>query len=190
VPPFQLSLLSPQIGGGDGRAGWNAWPTGHQPSGSPLSGSLGTAITASSRACIGFSRARRGFVRVISALGLNLLGLAVAPARTPRASIGSHWSWAPPVGPFHATAEDGVLFKAIAEVIGRRLNIPVVSKSPEEAAEHFGWFAMFAGHRRPDLERADPLTARLATQTAGAHRRYRSSGVFRSVAPRTDCRVL
>ncbi len=40
-------------------------------------------------------------------------------------------------------------FKAIAEVIGRRLNIPVVSKSPEEAAEHFGWFAMFAGIDAP-----------------------------------------
>jgi nucleoside-diphosphate-sugar epimerase len=52
-------------------------------------------------------------------------------------------------GPFHATAEDGVPFKEIAEVIGRRLNIPVVSKSPEEAAEHFGWFAMFAGIDAP-----------------------------------------
>jgi nucleoside-diphosphate-sugar epimerase len=51
--------------------------------------------------------------------------------------------------PFHATAEDGVPFKAIADVIGRRLNIPVVSKSPEEAAEHFGWFAMFAGIDAP-----------------------------------------
>ena len=45
---------------------------------------------------------------------------------------------------FHAVAEQGVPFKRIAEVIGRRLNIPVVSKSPEEAAGHFGWFAMFA----------------------------------------------
>jgi nucleoside-diphosphate-sugar epimerase len=52
-------------------------------------------------------------------------------------------------GPFHATAEDGVPFKAIAEVIGRRLKLPVVSKSPEEAAEHFGGFAMFAAIDAP-----------------------------------------
>jgi nucleoside-diphosphate-sugar epimerase len=52
-------------------------------------------------------------------------------------------------GPFHAVAEEGVPFKRIAEVIGRRLNIPVVSKSPEEAAEHFGWFARFAGFDVP-----------------------------------------
>jgi nucleoside-diphosphate-sugar epimerase len=52
-------------------------------------------------------------------------------------------------GPFHAIAEDGVPFKAIAEVIGRRLNIPMVSKSSEEAAEHFGWFARFAGIDAP-----------------------------------------
>jgi nucleoside-diphosphate-sugar epimerase len=52
-------------------------------------------------------------------------------------------------GPFHAVAEDGVPFKAIAEVIGRRLNIPVVSKSPEMAAEHFGWFGMFVGMDAP-----------------------------------------
>jgi hypothetical protein len=42
-----------------------------------------------------------------------------------------------------------VPFKEIAEVIGRRLNLPVVSKSREEAAEHFGWFAMFAGIDAP-----------------------------------------
>lgn len=50
---------------------------------------------------------------------------------------------------FHAIAEEGVPFKAIAEVIGRRLNIPVVSKSPDEAAQHFGWFATFAGIDAP-----------------------------------------
>jgi nucleoside-diphosphate-sugar epimerase len=52
-------------------------------------------------------------------------------------------------GPFHAVAEEGVPFKEIADVIGRRLNIPVVSKSPAEAAEHFGWFAMFAAIDAP-----------------------------------------
>jgi nucleoside-diphosphate-sugar epimerase len=48
-------------------------------------------------------------------------------------------------GPFHAIAEDGVPFRQIAEVIGRRLGIPVVAQSPEEADGHFGWFARFAG---------------------------------------------
>jgi nucleoside-diphosphate-sugar epimerase len=48
-------------------------------------------------------------------------------------------------GPYHAIAEEGVPFKAIAETIGRHLDVPVVALSPEEAQAHFGWFAMFAG---------------------------------------------
>ena len=52
-------------------------------------------------------------------------------------------------GPFHAIAEEGVPLRDIAAVIGRRLNLPVVARSPEEAAEHFGWFAMFAGIDAP-----------------------------------------
>jgi nucleoside-diphosphate-sugar epimerase len=44
---------------------------------------------------------------------------------------------------YHAVADQGVLFREIAQVIGRRLNIPVVSKSPQEAEAHFGWFAHF-----------------------------------------------
>ena len=45
---------------------------------------------------------------------------------------------------YHAIAEEGMPFKAIAEVIGKRLGLPVVSKSPDEAEAHFGWFARFA----------------------------------------------
>lgn len=46
---------------------------------------------------------------------------------------------------YHAIAEEGIPFKTIAEVIGKRLGVPVVSKSKDEAADHFGWFAQFAG---------------------------------------------
>jgi len=45
---------------------------------------------------------------------------------------------------YHAVAEEGVPFREIAEVIGKRLGIPVVSKTAEDAATHFGWFAHFA----------------------------------------------
>ena len=42
---------------------------------------------------------------------------------------------------YYAVGEEGVTFKQIAEVIGRRLGLPVESRTPE----HFGWFAAFAG---------------------------------------------
>jgi nucleoside-diphosphate-sugar epimerase len=51
----------------------------------------------------------------------------------------------PMVQRYHAVADEGVPFREIAQVIGRRLNIPVVSKSAEESAGHFGWFGHFAG---------------------------------------------
>jgi nucleoside-diphosphate-sugar epimerase len=50
---------------------------------------------------------------------------------------------------YHAVADEGVPFREIAQVIGRRLRIPVVSKSREEAADHFGWFAHFVGFDCP-----------------------------------------
>ncbi len=46
---------------------------------------------------------------------------------------------------YHAVADEGVPFKAIAEVIGRRLGLPVESRGQE----HFGWFADFAGADMP-----------------------------------------
>jgi nucleoside-diphosphate-sugar epimerase len=44
---------------------------------------------------------------------------------------------------YNAVAEEGVALREIAEAIGQGLKLPVVSKSPEEAGEHFGWLAHF-----------------------------------------------
>lgn len=48
-------------------------------------------------------------------------------------------------GRYHAIAEEGVSLREIAEAIGRGLKVPVVAKSAEEAAEHFGWLGLFVG---------------------------------------------
>jgi nucleoside-diphosphate-sugar epimerase len=45
---------------------------------------------------------------------------------------------------YHAVAEEAIPFKEIAAMIGRKLNLPVVSVAADKAAEHFGWFAPFA----------------------------------------------
>ena len=46
-------------------------------------------------------------------------------------------------GRYHGIAEEGVPARDIAAVIGRRLNLPVVSKSPQEVADHFGFLGAF-----------------------------------------------
>jgi len=46
---------------------------------------------------------------------------------------------------YHAVAEEGISVREIAEVVGAGLGVPVRSLASEEAAQHFGWFAMFAG---------------------------------------------
>jgi nucleoside-diphosphate-sugar epimerase len=46
---------------------------------------------------------------------------------------------------YHAVAEEGVPLKDIATAIGRGLNVPVISISPEQAQEHFGFLGFFAG---------------------------------------------
>jgi nucleoside-diphosphate-sugar epimerase len=50
---------------------------------------------------------------------------------------------------FHAIADEGVPTRDIAEVIGRHLNLPTVSVSPEDAAEHFDWIGAFFGLDAP-----------------------------------------
>jgi nucleoside-diphosphate-sugar epimerase len=46
---------------------------------------------------------------------------------------------------YHAVAEEGVPARAIAEVIGRGLKVPVAAISGDAADAHFGWLGMFAG---------------------------------------------
>jgi nucleoside-diphosphate-sugar epimerase len=45
---------------------------------------------------------------------------------------------------YHAVAEEGVPFREIAGVIGRRLNLPTVSVTGADVEAHFAWFARFA----------------------------------------------
>ena len=50
---------------------------------------------------------------------------------------------------YHGVADEGVPTREIAAAIGHGLNVPVVSKSREEAADHFGWLAHFFGTDAP-----------------------------------------
>ncbi|MCF3947319.1 SDR family oxidoreductase [Acidiphilium iwatense] len=50
---------------------------------------------------------------------------------------------------YHAVGEEGVPLLQIIEVIGRALNVPVVSIKPEEADDYYGPLAMFAGLDMP-----------------------------------------
>jgi hypothetical protein len=45
--------------------------------------------------------------------------------------------------------DEGIALRDIAAIIGERLNLPVVSKTPEEAADHFGWMARFVALDMP-----------------------------------------
>ena len=50
---------------------------------------------------------------------------------------------------YNAVAEEGVPLGEIADVIGCKLKLPVVSISPEEAGAHFGWLGPFVGFDIP-----------------------------------------
>ena len=96
-------------------------------------------------------------------------------------STGSCSRRAPPAPGITAVAEEGIAFRDIAGVIGRRLNVPVVSKTPEEAAGHFGWFAHFAGIDNPASSAADAGAAGLAADAARADSRSRPAALFRKL---------
>jgi nucleoside-diphosphate-sugar epimerase len=51
---------------------------------------------------------------------------------------------AEPGARYHGSAEEAITVKTIAELIGKQLDLPVVSIAPEAAAEHFGWFSHMA----------------------------------------------
>lgn len=52
-------------------------------------------------------------------------------------------------GIYHAVGEEGVPMRQVVEVIGRALNVPVVSIKKEEAGDYYGPLAMFAGLDMP-----------------------------------------
>jgi nucleoside-diphosphate-sugar epimerase len=61
---------------------------------------------------------------------------------------------------YHAVGEGDVAMKAVAEAIGRRLDVPVASIAPEEAMAHFGFLGRFAG-------RDAPVSSRLTRERLG-----------------------
>ena len=66
---------------------------------------------------------------------------------------------------YHAVDEEGVMFKDIADIIARQLNVPLVSKSLADTDEHFGWMALFASMDVPSsCERTRTLLGWRPTQ--------------------------
>lgn len=62
---------------------------------------------------------------------------------------------AEPSAKYHAVAEEGISSRAIAEALGKRLDLPVRSLSPEEGKAFFGWLEMFFAH---DMRASSTLT--------------------------------
>ena len=88
---------------------------------------INTARDAGMSAYIGDGSNRWPALHTLDAAHLYRLALEKAPAGTR----------------LHGVAEEGVPFRDIAGVIGRQLNVPVVSISGEEAG-HFGFLSVFA----------------------------------------------
>ena len=76
-------------------------------------------------------------VHTLDAARLYLLALESAPA-------GSR---------LHGVGDEGVPFRDIAEVIGRRLNLPTASVEPQDAGAHFGFLGGLVGLDNPTSNR-------------------------------------
>jgi nucleoside-diphosphate-sugar epimerase len=50
---------------------------------------------------------------------------------------------------YHGVADSGIELRELAELIGEKLNLPVVSLSEEEAVKHFDWMSRFIAHNSP-----------------------------------------
>lgn len=83
---------------------------------------------------------------------------------------------APAGAELHAAAEEGVEVRAIAEVIGRRLGVPVEPIPDERVAEHFGFFGAFMtldvpvrSGRTRELLGWEPTEAGMLADLEGGH---------------------
>ena len=83
---------------------------------------------------------------------------------------------------YHAVAEERILLREIAESIGNQLNVPVVSKSKNEASKHFGFLAPF-------IAADNPVSSQLTQQRLEWHptgplllSNIREANVFKSPA--------
>jgi nucleoside-diphosphate-sugar epimerase len=94
---------------------------------------IGSAREKGVSAYIGDGSNRWPGVHTLDAAHLYRLALEAAPAGTR----------------LHGVADEGVPFRDIATVIGRHLDDPVVSISPEEAGDHFGFLSAFAAFDNP-----------------------------------------
>jgi nucleoside-diphosphate-sugar epimerase len=65
---------------------------------------------------------------------------------------------APAGSVLHGAGEEGIPVRAIAEVIGRTLDLPVVAVAPVQADEHFGWLGRFLA---ADIPASSTLTQEL-----------------------------
>jgi nucleoside-diphosphate-sugar epimerase len=72
---------------------------------------------------------------------------------------------APAGSTLHAVADEGVPIRDIAEVIGRHLQMPVVSIPQEQAGDHFSWLAGF-------LAADSPASSALTRELTGWHPRH------------------